>query len=172
MKIKTLIILLASFTASQSVLAHVSFVDTKPLQEKRSFKATIAVPHGCKSTATTQVTIQIPEGVIGVKPMPKANWQNTSNQQQYKKTYQQYGNKVEKGVKSITWTGSLPDQEYDEFTFMAYLAEGNSETIYFPVIQKCEQGQFLWTNTSGKPIHGHDNKEQNAPSLKILPKEP
>ncbi|WP_077926901.1 YcnI family copper-binding membrane protein [Wohlfahrtiimonas populi] len=154
---------------SQIATAHVSFIDAKPMTEGKPFKATFAIPHGCEGTPTTKVTIKIPEGVIGIKPMSKSGWTLSTETIQYAKTYQQYGKDVTQGVSSITWEGSLPDQYYDEFTITGYFADNanNSEALYFPVIQNCEVGEYLWTDTSGHQHHGHDSKELNAPSLKV-----
>ena len=38
------------------------------------YKAVFAVPHGCAGSATTKIRVQIPDGVIDVKPMPKPGW--------------------------------------------------------------------------------------------------
>lgn len=154
---------------SQIASAHVSFIDPKPLVEGKSFKATFAIPHGCEDTPTTKVKIQIPEGIIGVKPMLKPEWVITTETTPYAKTYQQYGQTVTQGVTTVMWEGVLPDQHYDEFTITGYFADNakKSDEIYFPVIQTCEVGGYLWTDTSGHQHHGHDSKELNAPSLKV-----
>jgi len=162
--------IIAPLLLSQIATAHVSFIDAKPMTEGKSFKATFAIPHGCDGKPTTKVTIKIPEGVIGVKPMPKTDWALSTETIQYAKTYQQYGKDVNQGIASITWEGSLPDQYYDEFTITGYFADNanDSEELHFPVIQKCETGEYLWTDTSGHQHHGHDSKELNAPSLKVM----
>lgn len=35
---------------------------------------TVTVPHGCKGSPTTAVTISIPAGVTAVTPKPSASW--------------------------------------------------------------------------------------------------
>lgn len=163
----------ASVLLAQLASAHVSFIDPKPLIEGKSFKATFAIPHGCEGTPTTKVTIQIPEGVIGIKPMLKPEWKITTESKPFAKTYQQYGKSITEGVSTVTWEGILPDQSYDEFTITGYFAENakNSNDIYFPVVQNCEVGEYLWTDTSGHQHHGHDSKELGAPSLKVMKKD-
>lgn len=170
MSFKILPLIIAPLLLSQIASAHISFIDAKPLTEGKSFKATFAIPHGCEGTSTMKVTINIPEGIIGVKPMPKADWSISTKITPFAKTYQQYGKDVTQGISSITWEGSLPDQHYDEFTITGYFADNanNSDEIYFPVIQNCEIGEYLWTDTSGHKHHGHDAKELGAPSLKII----
>ena len=34
------------------------------------YKAIVRVPHGCDGSPTLRVRVQLPEGVIGVQPMP------------------------------------------------------------------------------------------------------
>src|SRR5258707_52234 len=39
-----------------------------------SYKAVPRVPHGCNGSATVAVRVRVPEGFLGVKPMPKPGW--------------------------------------------------------------------------------------------------
>src|SRR5262245_44630821 len=39
-----------------------------------SYKATLRVNHGCEGSPTVALRVRMPEGVIAVKPMPKAGW--------------------------------------------------------------------------------------------------
>ncbi len=167
LSIKTTLSTALFLLMSAQAMAHVSFIDAKPLKIGKSFKASFAIPHGCNGTATQRVTVKIPTGVIGVKAMPKSTWKVSYQNTQYPTPYQQYAKDVTSGVSSITWQGNLADADYDEFTFIGYLAKSDVDTLYFPVIQECEQGQYLWTDTSGKHIHGHSAAEQSAPALKL-----
>ena len=54
-------------------LAHPSF-ETRSAAIGTSYKAVIKLPHGCDGSPTTRVRVQIPEGVIGVKPKPMPGW--------------------------------------------------------------------------------------------------
>ena len=82
-----------------------------------TYKAVLRVPHGCKGSPTLKVRIQIPEGVLGVKPMPKADWTLETVTGDYAATYTLWGEPVKSGVKEITWTGKLLDDHYDVFVF-------------------------------------------------------
>ena len=42
--------------------------------DRRAYKAVFVVPHGCAGSATIKIRVQIPEGVIAAKPMPKPGW--------------------------------------------------------------------------------------------------
>ena len=93
---------------------------TKEAAPNSSYKAVLQVPHGCDGEATTAIRVQIPEGVIAVKPMPKAGWTLTTTRGTYAKPYENHGRTVNEGVKEIVWSGgSLADEHFDEFTFSA-----------------------------------------------------
>ena len=53
--------------------AHVT-LENREAPVGATYKAVLRVPHGCEGTATTSLRVRIPEGVIGVKPMPKPGW--------------------------------------------------------------------------------------------------
>jgi uncharacterized protein YcnI len=134
------------------------------------YKAVFRVPHGCDGSTTIKLTVQIPEGVIAVKPMVKPGWQIETKRGPYAKTYSYFhGAKFDQGVKEVTWSGGkLPDAFYDEFVLSAFVAGDlpAGETLYFPAIQECEKGVNRWVETPAtKTPDG-----EPAPGLKLLPK--
>ncbi len=56
---------------AQAAAAHVS-LEKSEAEIGKGYKAVLKVPHGCDGEPTTAVRIDIPEGYIGVKPMPQA----------------------------------------------------------------------------------------------------
>ncbi|NLY63617.1 MAG: YcnI family protein [Alcaligenaceae bacterium] len=155
---------------SSSVLAHVSFVSPSGLQANKSFKAVFSISHGCEGEPTRSITLTVPEGVIAVKPRPDSRWKISRSNGDYAQSYQRYGKEVKSGVKTLTWEGKLEDDEYDEFTFHAYLTSDfkGGDKVYFPVVQTCaNNSQLNWTDTSGKDIHGHGDVN-SAPYLPVL----
>jgi len=161
-------LLAASTLAAQ---AHVT-LETREAAISAGYKAVFRVPHGCKGAATVKLRVQIPEGVIAVKPMPKHGWSLETVKGAYAKAYPYYhGATLSEGVKEIAWTGGkLLDEHYDEFVLQAYLsAELKPETmLYFPVVQECEQGAERWIEIpeAGKTAADY---ERPAPGLKLLP---
>ncbi len=149
--------------------AHVSL--EKSEAAPGAYKAVFRVPHGCEKTATHTVIITIPEGVIGVKPMPKPGWTLAMTNGAYAQTYDHHhGAKVSEGVKSVTWSGGkLPDEHFDEFSLSVFLTRGLAagSTLYFPVTQLCETGSLAWSQI---PADGQDSHalKAPAPSLRIL----
>ena len=64
------LILMAALAASPAA-AHV-YLEGKQATVGASYKAVFAVPHGCSGSPTVKIRVQIPEGVIAVKPMRAA----------------------------------------------------------------------------------------------------
>ena len=136
-----------------------------------NYKAVFRVPHGCKGSATIKLTIEMPAGFLAVKPQPKPGWQIEIVKGPYGKPYHHYRSEVTEGVKSVTWSGgNLPDEYYDEFVLVGFLAKGlqSGSRLYFPTVQTCEQGVDRWIEI---PADGKSSDEYRspAPSLKLLP---
>lgn len=134
------------------------------------YKAVFKVPHGCEGSATVEIRIDIPEGVIAVKPMPKPGWTIELVKKPYARSYAFYhGAKLSEGVRQVTWRGGpLPDDFYDEFILSTYLArELEPGPLYFPVTQRCEQGELAWSQIPAADQSPHD-LERPAPRLMLV----
>ena len=134
-----------------------------------SYKAVLRVGHGCDGSATTSISVEIPEGFIGAKPMPKPGWTLKTVSGPYKASYDSYGSLVASGVTTITWSGgSLPDDYYDEFVFRGAVAkEVSAAALYFPVVQQCETGANRWVEIPAAGQDAHGLKEP-APELRLV----
>jgi uncharacterized protein YcnI len=153
---------------ASAAFAHVTLESSQALVGT-AYKAVLRVPHGCNGSATTALRVRIPEGVIDVKPMPKPGWTLNIVKGKYAKPYSLYHAQVNEGVTEIDWSsGNLPDDEYDEFVFMSFLASDlrAGQTIYFPVVQECENGVHRWIDI---PTEG-SNLPEPAPGLTLVPK--
>ena len=155
---------------SAAALAHTS-LEVKQAPAGSLYKAVLRVGHGCDGSSTTTLRVQIPEGVIAVKPMPKAGWTLTTKEGQYAQAYDYYDEKLTKGVTEITWTGgTLADAHYDEFVFRAKLPDAKPGTVvYFPVVQECEKGVHRWIEIPEPGKTDHDYKEP-APGVTLTAK--
>jgi uncharacterized protein YcnI len=150
--------------------AHVT-LESQEAKIDAPYKAVVRVPHGCEKTATTSLRVRIPEGVIGVKPMPKPRWTLTTVTAKYPRPVKLYHAELSEGVVEISWAGGkLPDAWYDEFVFTGYLSGElqAGKTLYFPVVQECETGVHRWIEI---PAAGQSRSDlpQPAPELKLLP---
>lgn len=152
--------------------AHIT-LETQQAPVSSTYKAVLRVGHGCEGKPTIKLRVQIPEGVISVKPMPKTGWTLEKIKGAYAKSYDYYGTPASEGVKEIVWSGgSLADDEYDEFVLRAYLTGDlkPGEKLYFPVVQECTDGvthRWIEIPEAGKSA---DDYEQPAPGLTLTEK--
>jgi uncharacterized protein YcnI len=163
--------LATALLAVSSASAHIT-LESKEATIGAPFKAVFVVPHGCAGSATIKIRVQIPDGVIAVKPMPKPGWNVEAIKGKYAADYDFHGTKLSEGVKEVVWSGGkLPDDFYDEFVISTFLTGGlkPNTTLYFPTVQECEQGVSRWIDIPADADHTHDSKSP-APGVKLLSK--
>ncbi len=154
---------LASCALVGAAQGHVGL--EKPEAERgKSYKAVLKIPHGCDGSPTHTVRVEIPEGFIGVKPMPKAGWTLKTKRGPYARSYGYYHGPLKEGVTQIEWSGgSLPDDHYDEFVAAGYVAkELEADALYFKVSQVCDKGELKWVDIPGEGVSAHDLKAPAA----------
>lgn len=134
-----------------------------------TYKATFRVPHGCEGSATVKVRVQIPPGVTGVKPMPKAGWTLETVVDKDVKPSGDHG--AAPAVREVSWSGGkLLDAHYDEFVLRASLTDAlKPGMLYFPLVQECEQGVERWIEIPAEGKSAGDYKKP-APGLRLSPK--
>lgn len=162
--------ILASIAGSTSVAAAHPTFETREAAIGASYKAVIKIGHGCDGSATVKLRVHVPEGVIGVKPMPKPGWSIDTVRGPYARTYKYFhGAELTEGVKEVVWSGKLADAYYDEFVFAAFLADSleAGRKLYFPTYQECEKGAHQWIQTPAPGQDGHALKSP-APALMLL----
>ncbi|XYD07531.1 DUF1775 domain-containing protein [Methylobacterium sp. NMS12] len=156
--------LLASAAQAHAVLERKQAAPGAP------YRGVVQIMHGCNGKPTTRVSVTIPEGLVGAKPMPKPGWTLATARGPYAKTYATHHGTASEGVTAITWSGgSLPDDQVDEFTFLAQVA-GTFEpgaTVYVPVQQDCAEGSYSWSEIPKAGQDAHDLKAA-APSFRIV----
>jgi uncharacterized protein YcnI len=144
--------------------AHVGIDITEAEADGFAF-ATFRVPHGCDGSPTTKVKIQIPDGVVSVKPEAVAGWKLEILNGPIT-PYDSHGTMISEGVKEVTWTGGpLADAHVAQFGMSLKMPNKAGETIYFKTIQTCEQGETAWIEI---PAEGAEEPEHPAPSLKLI----
>jgi uncharacterized protein YcnI len=169
---KTGFVVAAIVLAAAPVLAHVG-LETKQATIGTSYKAVFIVPHGCAGSPTVKIRVQIPEGVIAAKPMPKAGWNVEAISGKYATEYDYHGSKLSEGVKEVVWSGGkLPDHHYEEFVVSTFLTTGlkPNSTLYFPVVQECEQGVSRWIDIPKEGSEAGHGSKTPAPGVKLMPK--
>jgi uncharacterized protein YcnI len=134
----------------------------------RYFQTSFRVSHGCGESPTVAVRVKIPEGVIQVKPQVKSGWTVEIK----KRTLPQpidagHGVKIAETVDEVAWRGGpLPNAFYDEFGLIMKLPDGAGKTLWFPVVQECQQGAHRWIEI---PDQGQswDSLREPAPFVKL-----
>jgi len=165
--------LLCAFLAAMSLAVSAHTVLEYPVATAgQSYKATFKVGHGCGTSSTRQIVVDIPAGVQGAKPMPKTGWRLEVSRDKLAKPYTSHGRTVTEDVTRISWTAKtaddmLPNGHYDEFVLVGTLPE-QAGTMYWPVQQVCEQGRMDWTDT---PQPGQKLSDLKSPAavLELMP---
>ncbi|WP_026597176.1 DUF1775 domain-containing protein [Methylobacterium sp. 77] len=146
-----------------AALSHAG-LERREASPNSTYRGVVQINHGCNGEPTNRVSVTIPEGVIGAKPMPKPGWTLTTEKGPYAKAYPYYHGDISEGVKTITWSGGqLPDDQVDEFTFVARITDAFAPgaTVYFPVEQDCAKGNYRWSEI---PAPGQDSHALKSPA--------
>ncbi|MGV7032086.1 DUF1775 domain-containing protein [Methylobacterium symbioticum] len=149
--------------------AH-AVLERKEATPGSGYRGVVQIMHGCDGKPTTRVSVTIPEGMIGAKPMPKPGWVISTARGAYDRPYQSFHGTVSEGVKTITWSGGeLPDDEVDEFTFFVRVTDAFAPgaTAFFPVEQDCAQGGYRWSEIPAAGQSARDLKSP-APAVRIV----
>ncbi len=136
------------------------------------YKANFKVGHGCGQSPTRQISVIIPAGVQGAKPMPKAGWTIEIQRETLAKPYDDHGRQVTEDVARISWTAKtpadyLPNTHYDEFALQARLPS-QAGLLYWSVSQVCEKGRIDWNEIPPENQTGPDLKAPAA-LLELMP---
>ncbi|HLZ04850.1 MAG TPA: YcnI family protein [Bradyrhizobium sp.] len=168
MSIRLYILFAAALLAASPASAHV-FLQGRQAAIGADYNAVFVVPHGCAGSPTTKLRVQIPEGVIAIEAKPVAGWTIETVKGKYASQYDYKGAKVSEGIKEVAWSGGkLPDKTRQEFAIETYLTNGlkPGTTLYFPLIQECEQGVSRWIEMPPEGAHSHEGKWP-APGVKL-----
>ncbi|HSV51652.1 MAG TPA: YcnI family protein [Burkholderiaceae bacterium] len=137
-----------------------------------SYKASFKVGHGCAGSPTRQIVVEIPPGVQGARPMPKAGWALEVQREKLAQPIASHGRSITEDVVRISWTAKTRDDmlahaHYDEFVLVAQMP-GLAGPLYWPVRQVCEEGRIDWVEIP-KPGQKFSDLKAPAASLEILP---
>jgi uncharacterized protein YcnI len=161
---------LAMFAAASDAHAHVTLEQQQAVAGS-TYKAVLRVPHGCEGSPMVRLRVQVPDGMINVKPQPKAGWELTTVRGKLAAPVAgDHGTQITEGVREIVWSGGrLLDEHYDEFAFRGQLPNKPGTVVHVPVVQECEKGVDRWIEI---PAEGKsaDGLRFPAPSLRLTPR--
>ena len=152
--------------------AHV-LLDGKQAAVGTEYKAVFVVPHGCAGSATVKLRVQIPDGVIAVQAEPKDGWTLDTVKGTYPNAYDFRGAKTSEGVREVDWSGGkVPDKTRETFVIQTFLTDAlkPDTTLYFPVVQECEQGISRWIEIPPDGATESHGSKWPAPGVKLTPK--
>lgn len=142
--------------------AHVT-LETAEAPPNSWYRAVFRVPHGCEGAATIRITVRLPAGITGARPMPKPGWTLTLTPRPDAPPPTGHGATPEVGV--ITWEGGpLPNAHYDEFV-IRFRTPATPGELWIPVLQECEGGRS--TNWAATPAPG-ERAATPAPRLRVV----
>ncbi|GIJ39914.1 YcnI family copper-binding membrane protein [Micromonospora andamanensis] len=125
---------------------------------------TFGVPHGCDTSATTKVSIKIPEQIISVTPTVNSNWTVQKVMAELNPPVKDsHGNEITQRVTEVVYTAKtpLPADLRDTFELSLKLPDAAGETLAFPAVQTCEQGETPWVELAAA---GQDPDELEYPA--------
>ena len=132
---------------------------------------TFSVAHGCEASPTTRIEIQVPESVLSVTPTRNPFWDvEPTIEQLDEPAADAHGNEVTERVASIVYTARtpLPDGTRDTLELSLTVPDAAGDTLTFPTIQTCEEGETAWTEVAAEG-QDHDELDNPAPGFEILP---
>lgn len=134
---------------STSAAAHVT-VTPSTTAAGATAELTVEIPHGCVGSATTAISVRIPDGVSDVTASGTDRWA------------------VEQSADALTWATEdpLPDAETDAVQLSLRLPDDAGAELVFPVIQQCEEGEVAWTEVA-EHGEGHDELDRPAPVVVV-----
>jgi uncharacterized protein YcnI len=166
---RALIVVAAATLAATPALAHVTLETTQAVANSY-FKATFGVPHGCAGSPTVALRVRIPDGILNVKPQPKPGWEVATRKEKLAQPVAgDHGARVSEVVREVAWSGGrLLDAHFDQFAMQVKLPDAPNTTLYFAVIQECEQGVNRWIEV---PEAGQSPRglREPAPALRLVP---
>jgi uncharacterized protein YcnI len=125
------------------------------------------VGHGCEESPTTQVRIKVPPTVPSVTPAVHPFW-DISTKEGKKDKVELHGETITRGISEVTFTAKepLPADRLDSVRMSVKLPAGEEgETIYFPTLQKCEEGANRWIQI---PAEGESGEELESPAPAVV----
>jgi uncharacterized protein YcnI len=158
----------AAIAAHGAAHAHVT-ANPNEAPADAYFRTSLRIGHGCSGSATTAVRVKVPDGVMSVRPQAKPGWTIEIRMRKLDKPVEiGHGRAITETVDEIAWRGGpLADAHFDEFGLSMRMPARASATLYFPVVQECEQGVHRWIEIPAAGQKWGDLKEP-APFVKVI----
>jgi len=137
----------AGLALASPAAAHID-PDPKQAQAGSRLAVGFTVEHGCDGSPTIQLDMRLPDGVTDAVPEPLDGWEGS----------------IDGDV--ITYVGGpLPDDVEETFDITMTLPPTPDTTIFFPFVQRCEEGEIRWI---GIPAEPGDELDEPAPAMDLI----
>jgi uncharacterized protein YcnI len=156
--------LLAFLVLAPAAAGHVTVNPSEAAAESFA-RFDVRVPTERRDAETTEISVQIPEGLFFVSFQPKEGWKRTVEMQTLAEPVEIFGQQITERIASVTWTGgAIGPGEFDEFGLTARIPEGAGQELVFPAVQTYSSGEVVrWI--------GPPDSEEPAPRVTVLPAE-
>lgn len=131
---------------------------------------TFGVPHGCSGSSTIEVRIQIPVEVPQVTPTVNPNWNVAKVMENLDNPIDGgHGVQLTERVAEVVYSAKtpLPDDLRDRFELSLKTPDAPGATLYFPVVQICEEGETAWVEVPTDAVPASE-LEEPAPSITLV----
>jgi uncharacterized protein YcnI len=165
--VKRAVLLLTSVAGLVVAPVAAAHVTANPSSGEAGSYAMIAfrVPHGCEESPTTSLTIRIPAGIVSVAPQAVPGWRVTTKEGKLPEPVEAEGETITEGVRQVTWTGGpLGAHQFTDFGISMRLPDTPGDTVYFPAVQRCQQGMTRWIQI---PVDGEPEPDEPAPGVEL-----
>lgn len=150
--------------------AHVVF-DPPAVEAGRSAKVVMRVGHGCDGSPVQALTVHLPPGLRGAKPLPKPGWTLRLEHEPVNPPYTWHGKTVTEELRRVHWEGgSLDDAHVDEFALVARMPD-TPGPLAWRVTQRCARGAIDWAELA-TPEQPRARLKTPAPVLELRPPAP
>lgn len=132
------------------------------------FKFDMRIGHGCGEDGnTTKVEIQIPDGIYSATAQVVPGWTISKTKEELDEPVDDgHGGQFTERDAVLTWAGGpLASDHLEEFGLSVKLPDTPGETIYFPTVQTCDNGETNdWIQI---PEEGEAEPESPAPAITL-----
>lgn len=123
--------------------------------------------HGCDGSPTTEIAIQIPEGIYAATPTIKQGWEIEKVMEELPEPVDNgHGGTYTERVAQVVYTADSPQPDgfREAFDVQLKLPDAAAGTqLDFPVVQSCEQGETAWVQ-----IHNAGEAEPETPAPNLV----
>jgi uncharacterized protein YcnI len=125
---------------------------------------TFETSHGCSGSPTTAITITLPEQITDATPTAKSGWTISKTTEDFAEPrVLDNGTSIGSRTSQVIFTATepLPDGVRDTFQLSAKLPDAAGETLTFPVLQSCAEGETNWAEL---PADGQSDADLESPA--------